>query len=67
MSFQIKHFNIRPKAKNLFEVLVSSENDGRLQQWIKCFEYLFDADGTEIYDEFYKLRWETLYLLNRKN
>ena len=44
------------KAKNLFEVLVSSKNDGRFQQWLDCFAILFGTNATEIRDEYVELR-----------
>ena len=40
---------------------MSSENDGRLKQWIDCFEILFNTNARKIYADFYKLRFATPY------
>ena len=42
-------------ATNLFEVLLSSQNDGRFKQWITCFAILFNSTEEKIESDYYEL------------
>jgi len=56
--------DICPIATNLFELLVNSENDIRLSQWITCFELLFSSDQSEIWSDYNALRYYIMYIIS---
>ena len=47
--FQFKHKTCDfKKVSNLFELMVVSSNDKRFNEWLKCFEVLFDVTADQI-------------------
>ena len=54
--FQFKHKTCDfKKVSNLFELMVVSSNDKRFNEWLKCFELLFDVTADQIMADFNEL------------
>ena len=43
------------KVSNLFELLVVSSKDKRFNEWIKCFELIFDVTADQIMTDYNEL------------